>query len=817
MRSCPHCLSPYSAQIEFCGIDGTRLAEFEFDPLVGRDLDRYRILGTIGNGAMARVYRARHKVLDREYAVKVLFGEIASDKNLAERFRREAQVISKMSHPNVVTVIDFGTSAEGLTFLTMELVAGRTLRDAIKREAPFAPERALVIARQVTAGLAEAHLRGFVHRDLKPGNIMLVPERDTELVKILDFGLVRAADVESEEGSLTRTGQFLGTPIYMAPEQIIGGEVTPAADIYSLGIVLFEMLEGTPPFRGKKLAEIRQKHVMEPPPPVRPSLGLEVLIAELLSKDPIHRPPSAEAVIARLDALDPERTGAGESRPPTHIFSDSPVQEVTLRTEISAVARQLANLVDQDGAAFPVVPAPAPLHAAGTTTPLVQPETARVPAAALGSSPFRSGARAELDLGAASASMYASRASYAGRGRASAASHRAPEVDARGAAPAVTAPMTSPPTAPTAEVGAAEDVGVDSIPPRLASSISSLEVGESSQVEDADLGSLILVRGRQRAFGAAIAGIGSVLAVGLVLATVRTIGSHDPGQRPAPAVAATAPRQERGGLVRGGAAPSRPTPATAGAPAVAPRDPAPVPSVAEVAPVAAGAAAPAAPLPEHPHARREAAPTAGAALSGGRAAFEGRVHASDRTAELEPRSVRSTPVARAAVASDPDDDVEREDRAESRGSGGISGRRWRQSVREVEQGLQHEIARRGLGMEELALLDAVGPKLERWRSARTSHNLATLNAAAAALAQAVRAAPINQAVVLKRLDQVHRRLQDASSSVGVAVLTPLEDRYLDLAKSVTPRTPEDECSALLLKASTLLRDISAAEHARAGR
>src|SRR5215831_2082701 len=145
MRSCPHCLSPYSADIEFCGIDGTRLRMFDQDPLVGQELDRYRILQTLGDGAMARVYRARHQTLDREYAVKVLFGEIASDKNLAERFRREAQVISKMNHPNIVSVIDFGTSPAGLTFLTMELVLGRTLREAIKKEAPFQPGRALQI------------------------------------------------------------------------------------------------------------------------------------------------------------------------------------------------------------------------------------------------------------------------------------------------------------------------------------------------------------------------------------------------------------------------------------------------------------------------------------------------------------------------------------------------------------------------------------------------------------------------------------------------------------------------------------------------
>ncbi len=303
MRSCPHCLTPYSAQVEFCGIDGSRIEAFEVDPLLGRDLDRYQILEHLGDGGMARVYRAAHQVLEREYAVKVLFGEVASNKTLAERFRREANTISRMSHENIVSVVDYGRTPEGLTFLIMELVEGQTLRHIIKRQGPMAPARASHIARQIAEGLAEAHQQGFVHRDLKPSNVMLVGEQPQEHVKLLDFGLVRA-EPEEEGAFLTKTGQFVGTPIYMAPEQIIGADVDDKADLYALGVVLFEMLEGAPPFKAKKLSEIRKKHLTAAPPPIRPSRGLEKLVEELLAKAVEARPKSARAVIDRLDALD---------------------------------------------------------------------------------------------------------------------------------------------------------------------------------------------------------------------------------------------------------------------------------------------------------------------------------------------------------------------------------------------------------------------------------------------------------------------------------------------------------------------------------
>jgi serine/threonine-protein kinase len=295
---------PYAEQVEFCGLDGTKLVFQESDLLLGKSVERYRILDVVGDGGMARVYRARHETLDREYALKVLYGEVASNKTLAERFRREAKTMSKISHENVVSVVDYGTTTAGLTFLSMELIAGETLRTAIKRLGRIPPPRAAAIARQIALGLSAAHQLGFVHRDLKPSNVMLVPREGDEVVKLLDFGLVRAAEIDHEVGFLTKTGQFVGTPIYMAPEQIIGGDVDAKADLYGLGVVLFEMLEGHPPFTAKKLSEIRKKHLEAPPPRARPARGLEHLAMDLLAKSPEARPEGTAEVIARIDAID---------------------------------------------------------------------------------------------------------------------------------------------------------------------------------------------------------------------------------------------------------------------------------------------------------------------------------------------------------------------------------------------------------------------------------------------------------------------------------------------------------------------------------
>lgn len=302
MRVCPRCHSIYATKVQWCGIDNAQLVDQPNDPLIGTELERYRIVENLGIGGMGCVYRAKHTFIDRQYAIKVLFGEFAGDPKFQERFRREAKSVSQIRHPNIVTVEDFGTTPEGLTFLAMEMVTGKTLEHTIEKEAPFSPVRAAQIIRQVVAALGAAHELGFVHRDVKPSNVMLSDREGIEFVKILDFGAVGLRSLPADQ-RLTSVGHIIGTPTYMAPEQSQDPSVGPPADLYAVGTILYEMLTGSPPFVGKGRAEVLIKHIMEEPPPAPPSRGLEHLIAALLRKQPERRPQTAREVINAIDEL----------------------------------------------------------------------------------------------------------------------------------------------------------------------------------------------------------------------------------------------------------------------------------------------------------------------------------------------------------------------------------------------------------------------------------------------------------------------------------------------------------------------------------
>src|SRR5437773_2700367 len=203
---------------------------------------RYELEEVLGHGGMAEVFLGTDRVLGRRIAIKVLSDRFARDSSFVARFRREAQSAASLNHPNVVSVFDTG-SDNGTHFIIMEYVQGKTLAEVIKEEAPLAPERATRIAQDVADALAFAHDAGIVHRDVKPGNIMLSPGGD---VKVMDFGIARATSSES----LTQTATVLGTATYFSPEQAQGEGVDARSDVYSLGIVLYEMLTGRPPFNG---------------------------------------------------------------------------------------------------------------------------------------------------------------------------------------------------------------------------------------------------------------------------------------------------------------------------------------------------------------------------------------------------------------------------------------------------------------------------------------------------------------------------------------------------------------------------------------
>jgi len=298
----------------------------EKDPRVGQVLlGRYRLEKPIAKGGMGRVYLATQLQLGRSVAVKILNAEFKeTDPQFVKRFSVEASISAKLSHPNVVTVHDYGEAETGELFMAMELLRGKTLSQVIQKEAPFAPARTIHIALQIARALRDAHAMGIIHRDLKPGNVMLIEAGDdSDFVKVLDFGLVKlfipegqaVGLPEKDEEDLTRAGTLLGSPRYMSPEQIRGLTLDPRTDIYSFGIMLFQMAAGRPPFTGSGSVDLIYKHIHEPPPRVGEVANvdcppeLETLIARCLEKDRDKRYASMGDLIAALKEARQSITG----------------------------------------------------------------------------------------------------------------------------------------------------------------------------------------------------------------------------------------------------------------------------------------------------------------------------------------------------------------------------------------------------------------------------------------------------------------------------------------------------------------------------
>ncbi|MDT5296575.1 MAG: eukaryotic-like serine/threonine-protein kinase [Acidobacteriota bacterium] len=322
------------------------------DPVVGRVLDgKYEVIAPLGAGGMGAVYRARRVLIGDEVAVKVLHARFVDDEKLVERFRREARAAAQLHHPNVVTIHDYGEARgpEGFAYIVMELVRGESLRDLLRREGRLAPERAVSLMRDVCAGVAAAHRRDIVHRDIKPDNIIVTPadeDSPTERVKVVDFGIAKLRDMAAE-GTLTEVGAMVGTLFYMSPEQCKGDPLDARADVYSLGAMLYEMLAGTPPFTAPTPTGIILKHVNEPPPSLPQDLGvppaLQSAIKRALAKDQNERQRDASEFAREIQAalaptsLTPTSLAptaimpspAGESRQSADAFFPSAAQPVT--------------------------------------------------------------------------------------------------------------------------------------------------------------------------------------------------------------------------------------------------------------------------------------------------------------------------------------------------------------------------------------------------------------------------------------------------------------------------------------------------------
>ena len=305
---CPICDQSFLGETLACPVDGAKLLVADstqaHQDRIGQCIDgKVTILKPLGKGAMGAVYRAHQDAMQRDVAVKILHRKDGQDVTTIRRFLREARIASGLRHPNAVTLFDYGQSESGELYLVMELLDGVELATEIDRIGPMAPARAVGIIAQVCDALQHAHEAGLVHRDVKPANIFLLQDvrRRGDFVKVLDFGLARSQKVE-ESVSVTQSGTVVGTPAYMSPEQATSGEATPRSDVYSIGVVLYELLAGVRPFSGSSIITLLMKHANDPPPPlseVRPDLlvptALEAAVMQALEKDPLKRPESAAA------------------------------------------------------------------------------------------------------------------------------------------------------------------------------------------------------------------------------------------------------------------------------------------------------------------------------------------------------------------------------------------------------------------------------------------------------------------------------------------------------------------------------------------
>ena len=271
MKKCPKCGVEYSDSTTLCPNDGVAL-ETTNDALIGTLLaGKYRIDSLLNEGGMGSVYRGTHVMMDKTVAIKVLRPSLAADEKIVARFSREARAASRISHPNAISVTDIGEDENGIVFLVMEYLSGKTLKQVIREDGPLPLPRIVEITRQIGDALAAAHAQGVVHRDLKSDNIMLL---DTTTVgdhaKVLDFGIAKINEPDGKfDGGLTAPNLVIGTPQYMSPEQCSqDSEIDHRADIYSLGVILYEMLVGHVPFSGDSATMVMMKHLQEPVPSV---------------------------------------------------------------------------------------------------------------------------------------------------------------------------------------------------------------------------------------------------------------------------------------------------------------------------------------------------------------------------------------------------------------------------------------------------------------------------------------------------------------------------------------------------------------------
>lgn len=375
MKRCPACSKTYEDDQTSCPDDKQTLINVETtnskenpsganrestrranDPFIGKTLNnKFRIDDILGKGGMGAVYRATDTVLDRTVAVKLLRHDLLGDDNLDIRFLREARAAARIEHPHAITVHDFGALDDGNAFIVMEFIQGVSLRDLIKRNGAIAPTRAIEIMKQVCSAVVAAHQVGVIHRDLKPENIML---KDVGVglpaVKVVDFGLAKLKESTSQSlANLTSKGEIIGTPFYMSPEQCNGSDIDERTDIYSLGIIFYEMLVGRPPFQGTPAAVIGMHLYKEITPVNEVNAAVPVTIAELVAKmvtkEKDKRPLTLASVLKELDTLQRRGSQTQEDLPAidTNEFGGK-AQTPSLMAREKAATRKLPGDKESD-------------------------------------------------------------------------------------------------------------------------------------------------------------------------------------------------------------------------------------------------------------------------------------------------------------------------------------------------------------------------------------------------------------------------------------------------------------------------------------
>jgi len=330
VRTCPQCGTEYSADVKFCPLDGTTLRAAAGASLIGTVIaDRYHILKKLGEGGMGQVYLAEHVKMGRPSAIKVMAPSMMQDADAISRFNREASNASRISHPNVAAIYDFGETSDGLIYLAMEFVEGEPLTSLLERQGPLPAARAASIIRQTAGALDAAHERGIIHRDLKPDNIMIARNRDgSDLVKVVDFGIAKSQHGAGQK--VTKTGLVVGTPEYMSPEQLAGDSVDSRSDTFALALVGFHMLTGTLPYEEGTAQETmirrltdRAHTLSEARPGVPWPPALEQTIAGALEREAAKRPASsgefAAAFSKSVEGLETAEEGGA-----THVMGAVP-------------------------------------------------------------------------------------------------------------------------------------------------------------------------------------------------------------------------------------------------------------------------------------------------------------------------------------------------------------------------------------------------------------------------------------------------------------------------------------------------------------